>query len=73
MKLSAKKLEPYFVYLDKLRSSGVTNMYGAPRYLEESFGLEKNAAIEICKLWSSTFNHYTTPLQRAKKAKKTGG
>ncbi len=31
--------EEYFIYLDALRESGVTNMFGSAPYLAEEFGL----------------------------------
>ena len=37
-------VEEYFEYLDDLRESGVTNMFGAGQYLEEEFGLDKGYA-----------------------------
>ena len=33
--------EEYFDYLDNLRESGVTNMFGASPYLQEAFDLTK--------------------------------
>jgi len=43
--------EFFFGILDALRESGQMNMFGAPRYLTEEFGLEKNKARAIVKLW----------------------
>ena len=36
----------YFVYLDELRESGVTNMFGAPSFLVSMFGVDKKTALE---------------------------
>lgn len=47
--------ELYFVYLDGLRDSGVTNMYGARPYLVAQFGLDKTAAGKILSEWMATF------------------
>lgn len=33
-----------FEYLDALRESGVTNMYGAGVYIERDFGMEREEA-----------------------------
>jgi hypothetical protein len=41
----------YFEYLNKLRDSGETNMWGAPEYLVKSFGLEKFEAKKIVSTW----------------------
>ncbi len=38
-------------YLDKLRESGETNMFGATPYLMERFGIEKGYAREILQEW----------------------
>lgn len=45
----------YFEYLDELRDSGVTNMFGATPYLEEEFGVSKREARVILKEWMRTF------------------
>jgi hypothetical protein len=41
-------MRKYFVYLDELRESGETNMYGAPSYLVATFGLTRKEAMEVC-------------------------
>lgn len=46
----------YFEYLDELRDSGVTNMFGATPYLEEEFGVSKREARVILKEWMHTFD-----------------
>lgn len=48
--------EQYFEYLDDLRESGTTNMFGARPYLMEEFPeLTKNEAGEILSEWMKTF------------------
>lgn len=43
-------------YLDDLRQSGVTNMYGAGRYVEVAFpDLTKKQAGEVLGYWMRTF------------------
>jgi uncharacterized protein YciI len=43
-------------YLDNLRESGVTNMYGAGPYLEKEFiNLSKKEARECLSYWMQTF------------------
>jgi len=44
-----------FDFLDTLRDSGVTNMYGARPYLEETFGFEKKEAAEWLARWMQTY------------------
>ena len=47
----SKKRE-YFIFLDVLRDSGVTNMLGATPYLLEQFEeLDKNAARTVLSEW----------------------
>lgn len=48
--------EKYFVYLDKLRKSGKTNMFGAGPYLASEFSLEKAEARAIVIEWMRTFD-----------------
>ena len=40
-----------FEYLDNLKESGVTNMFGAGVYLENEFGLEKKEARKVLANW----------------------
>jgi len=46
----------YFEYLDDLRESGVTNMFGAAPYLQEAFGLSRYEARVVLLKWMETFN-----------------
>lgn len=43
-------------FLDNLRESGVTNMFGAAPYLEEEFGLDSKEAKAILAEWMRTFS-----------------
>lgn len=47
--------EEHFEYLDNLRESGVTNMFGAGRYLEGEFGVTANESTKILGYWMETF------------------
>ena len=40
---------------DVLRESGVTNMFGAPTYVQEEFEITKKESIELWKEWIETF------------------
>jgi len=44
----------YFEYLDDLRESGVTNMFGARPYIVRQFGLQSDAAGRILSGGMST-------------------
>jgi hypothetical protein len=45
-----------FDYLDDLRESGVTNMFGAGPYLEKAFDLNKSEARFLLTEWMRTFS-----------------
>lgn len=45
----------YYVYLEDLRQSGVTNMFGATPYLQEEFDLSKKEAREILINWMNNY------------------
>ena len=42
-------------YLDALRESGVTNMFGAGPYLREAFDLDRAEALEVLAYWMESF------------------
>jgi hypothetical protein len=49
--------EEVFVYLDRLRSSGVTNMFGASPYVHDEFPLlTKQEARTVLGEWMRTFS-----------------
>lgn len=43
------------LFLDALRASGVTNMFGAGRYIEDEFGVEPSEARGFLSEWMKTF------------------
>lgn len=44
-------------YLDDLRESGVTNMYGAGEYLEATFSeLDRRNSGDVLQYWMKTFS-----------------
>lgn len=49
-------MEEYFEYLEELRQSGLTNMFGASPYLEDEFGLEPEYAKEVLFAWMKSFD-----------------
>lgn len=49
-------MEEYFEYLDQLRESGVTNMFGAGAYLKQEFDVSEREAREILVNWMETFS-----------------
>ena len=48
-------MEKYFSYLNVLRDSGVTNMFGASPYLQNEFGLSKSEAKKVLAAWMNSF------------------
>lgn len=46
-----KKEQEYFDYLEELRQSGDTNMYGASPYLQHAFGLNRERAVKVLANW----------------------
>ena len=46
----------YFSFLNNLRDSGKTNMFGAAPYLQSAFDLEKREAREILTRWMKSFS-----------------
>jgi hypothetical protein len=48
--------EEHLVYLDALRKSGVTNMFGAAPYLMRAFGITRPTATKYLGFWMRTFS-----------------
>ena len=62
-----------FRYLDALRSTGITNMFGAGPYLEETFGLPRKDAREVVVAWMKTYSTAKTVEHRAREALEVRG
>lgn len=52
----AKTTNKYWIYLENLRRSGVTNMFGAAPYLAEEFDLNMAEAKKILVEWMQNYN-----------------
>ena len=52
----AKTTNKYWIYLENLRRSGITNMYGASPYLAAAFGLDEREARKILVDWMQNYN-----------------
>lgn len=63
----------YFKFLDDLRASGQTNMYGAAPYLAGRFNLDKNDARSILGEWMRTFDGKSSAEDRAESSRMTAG
>jgi hypothetical protein len=45
-----------FLYLNRLRESGVTNMFGASPYLQDAFGFDRKEAKTALMEWMQWVN-----------------
>ena len=52
--------EAMFLFLDDLRESGITNMWGAGVYLQEVFEVTKIEARDVLLEWMQTFKERKT-------------
>ena len=59
--------QKYFNYLDVLRESGVTNMFGAVPYLQAEFGLNAVDAKKILISWMKQFKYSELPVKEENK------
>ena len=60
-KAAANGHAEYFEYLEALRESGVTNMFGAGAYLENRFDLTRYEARDILLEWMNSFGKTRSP------------
>jgi hypothetical protein len=61
-------LAEVFQYLDELRESGRTNMWGASDYLVLEMDLERDEARRVLRLWMDTFDGESSVEERVSKA-----
>jgi hypothetical protein len=66
--MTKEQLADMFAYLDGLRESGATNMFGAGPYVKSAFGLTDRDARDVLSRWMRTFDGESTPEARAEKA-----
>ena len=52
----AKTKNKYWLFLEELRKSGKTNMFGATPYLMAGFGLSEKEADRILIDWMTNYN-----------------
>jgi hypothetical protein len=48
--------EEVLVYLNELRDSGATNMFGAAPYVQTAFDTDKQEARRLVSLWMENYN-----------------
>lgn len=56
MSTITSKEKEMFDYLNDLRDSGVTNMFGANPYLKEEFNIDASEASQVLSKWMKLFN-----------------
>lgn len=47
--------DEHLIFLDDLRNSGQTNMFGAASYVEDEFGVNAKEAKRILMYWMKSF------------------
>ena len=52
-----EEVKEVFTYLNELRDSGVTNMFGATPYLVDEFGFDKRNAANYLILWMQSYKN----------------
>jgi hypothetical protein len=60
-------LKERFAYLDDLRESGATNMFGAAIYLQKFMACEQIESRVVLQQWMDSFNREESPEARAEK------
>ena len=53
-------MKEYFEFLETLRSSGITNMFGAVPYLQQEFGLDRYKARDVLLAWMESYKRQST-------------
>jgi hypothetical protein len=53
--MDMKEREHYYDVLDAIRESGIMNMFGAPRYLMDEYGIDHTLATQIFTEWTQRF------------------
>lgn len=56
-----KVQQKHFEYLDDLRASGETNMFGSPAYLQRTFAMNKDESYKVFEAWADTFEDRGCP------------
>jgi hypothetical protein len=56
MRKTTQEEKEVMEFLNILRDSGVTNMFGAAPYIEDEFGIDKREARRLLTLWMHNFN-----------------
>lgn len=52
-----EEIDKYFNYLERLRKSGVTNMYVSPTFLVHEYELNESEATSIVIVWMNNYDY----------------
>lgn len=61
-----RKWMKYYRYIEKLRASGITNMFEASVYLEDEFNLYNDDAKKILVSWMKNYDEILSELKKEK-------
>lgn len=64
-----KKWMKYYRYIEKLRATGITNMFEISVYLEDEFNLFSDDAKKILVSWMKNQNDILSELKKEKEVK----
>ena len=56
MRKTTEQEKEVLEFLNMLRITGVTNMFGATPYIEDEYGLNKKESRRLLSLWMKNFN-----------------
>jgi len=56
--------QEHYIFLERLRRSGATNMFGATPYLREAFGISEKEATTILLEWMNNYDQIETYLEK---------
>jgi hypothetical protein len=56
MRKTTEQEQEVLEFLNMLRITGVTNMFGATPYIEDEFSLDKKESRRLLSLWMKNFN-----------------
>ena len=51
-----EQCKKYYSYLDDLRESGVTNMFGATPFLQKAFSIKQDIARQVLSDWMFSYS-----------------
>jgi hypothetical protein len=58
MRDTTQQEKDVFAYLNDLRESGETNMFGASPYVERKFKIPSREAISLVTMWMNNFDEH---------------